>query len=280
VASGATQFSNTNISANSGSEFAQSIFPYYRAIWYMNRDGIFGLYGATPRKASDELDGIFENINFDDPITAGTVSLYNILCAAFMFTYNEPGVGERKVLAIYFNKKWFIASQGDSLEIMASSHGLNAGGTDNLIACNGTQVYELFEDEDADIDTKFMTALWDMDDFLRIKEAMRLGIEANADVSGDLSPTVDTEQFAQAPSNTFSGSFEFEWTNIAGNAFSWVNSLAQAFTWLSTGYLWFQGDVEVSGHYLGVTCEASTPQIQYSGIQLQYRLLAVSWGNN
>lgn len=274
-----TQFSNTNISANSGSEFTQTIFPYYRAIWYLNRDGVFALYGATPRKASDELDGIFQLIDFSLPITGGTVSIYNILCAAFMFTYNDPAGGPRKIIAIYFNKKWFIASQGDSLVIMASSNGLNSGGVDTLFACDGMQIFELFNDNAADIDSKVMTALWDMDDFIRIKESMRLGIEANVQGDGQLTPTVDTESFSQSPANTFSGSFAFDWLNSIGQAFSWLNSIGQQFTWLSTGYIWFQGDVETSGHYLGITSESNSPGLQYSGFQLQYRLLVANWGD-
>lgn len=282
VVGGVTQFSNTNISANSGSEFPLSIIPYYRAIWYMNRDGIFALYGATPRKASDELDGIFQRIDFSQFVSAGTVSLYNILCVAFMFTYNDPNVGARKIIAIYFNKRWFIASQGDDLSVMASSHGLNAGGTDTLFSAGGSplsSVFELFNDSTSAIDSKVQTALWDMDDFIRIKEAMRLGIEANVSGDGQITPTVDNETFSQSPQNTFSGSFAFDWFNSIGQAFSWLNSLGQQFTWLSNGYVWFQGDVETSGHYLGITSESTGAGIQYSGFQLQYRLLVANWGD-
>lgn len=279
VVGGVTQFSNTNISANSGTEFPQSIFAYYRAIWYLNRDGIFGLYGATPRKASDDLDGIFQRIDFTQPITGGTVSIYNILCASFMFTYNDPNLGARKVLACYFNKKWFIASQGESLRIMSSAHGHDADGVDSLFATDGTQIYELFNDEESDIDSMWQTALWDMDDFIREKQSMRLGIEVNVPGLGIVSPTVDTEAGSQPPAATFSGSFEFNWVNGSGVDFAWVNGVGTPFIWLAAGYQWLQGDVETYGHYLGVTCESSNAQIQYSGIQLQYRLMVANWGN-
>ncbi len=42
---------------DAGTDLPQSIISYYRSIWYMNESGIYALYGATPRKASDALDG-------------------------------------------------------------------------------------------------------------------------------------------------------------------------------------------------------------------------------
>lgn len=280
VVGGVTQFSNTNISANSGTDLAQSIFAYYRAIWYMNQDGIFGLYGATPKKASDELDGIFQNIDFTKPVTGGTVSIYNILCAAFLFTYADPVLGmSRPLMAVYFNKKWFVVSQNDDDLLMASVHGTGTAGVDRLFLTNGTAISQAFSDTAAEIDSTLSTAFWDMGDFISVKEALKLGIEANLTPGvGSISPTVDTEYGETAPESTFSAQFEFTWTNNVGDLFTWTNSLAQTFTWLASGYVWFSGGVETVGHYLGVTSASSTPQVQYSGIQLQYRALPTGWG--
>lgn len=279
VVGAARQFSNTNISASSGTDLAQSIFPYYRAIWYMNQDGIFGLYGATPRKASDDLDGIFQRIDFSQPVTGGTVSIYNILCAAFLFSYNDPDEGLRPLMAVYFNKKWYVASQGDDITIMGSVHGTGMSGVDSLFLTDGTAITRAFEDDEEEIDSRMETAFWDMGDFISVKQAEKLGVEANLVPGvGSIDPTVDTEYGATDPEGTFSTQFAFTWVNNVGDTFTWTNSLAQVFTWLASGYVWFSGGVETFGHYLGVTIDSTTPQTQYSGIQLQYRALPTGWG--
>ena len=270
-----TLFSNTNISANSGSSLPQAIFPYYRAILYMNRSGIFGLYGATPRKASDDLDGLFQQIDFTQPVTGGTVVIYNILCASFMFTYNDPVAGARKLIAIYFNKKWFVASQGNTLVGQATAH---TDGSDSLHADDGTNIYALFDNTTSNIATTLKTAFWDYGDFVREKQALKIGVElVSASNVGTIAPTVDTEATSTSPSGGFSGGFTFSWVNSGGLPFTWTNSLAQAFTWLTAGYLWYIGDVQTQGHYLGVTITSSSPQFTYTGIQLQYRMLPGGW---
>lgn len=271
----ATLFSNTNISANSGTNLAQSIFPYFRAIWYMNSTGVYGLYGATPRKASDDLDGIFENIDFSAPVTGGTVEIFQQLCASFMFTYNDPDAGARKLIAVYFNKKWFLASQNAALTRMATA---NVNAVDTMYGTDGDEFFRLFDDDEAEIDQLIVTALWDCGSFIQEKQALKLGIELDLpEGNGEIFPTVDTERASQAPGPGFNGSFAFVWYNSLGDVFSWVNSLNNIFTWFSPGYAWVFGDVETQGHYLGVTIESAAPKAVYSGIQLQYRLLPGSW---
>lgn len=278
VVAGVTQFSNTNISANSGTNLPYTVYAYYRSIWYMNQFGVFALYGATPRKVSDDLDGIFQLIDFTKSVSGGTVKIYNIICTALTFTYNDPILGARPVLAIYFNKKWFVAAQGSSVLFMATA---NVSGVDNLYSVDSSgNVYQLFSLTTVNISTKIQSALWDMGDFTRDKQCLRLGIETNLSPGvGSLVPKVDTENQSVAPQGIASGSFAFTWTNQNGIVVTWTNNVAAPFTWLAAGYVWFQGDAEITGHYLGITITSSTPAIQYSGFQLQYRELNVGWGS-
>lgn len=277
VVGGVTQFSNTNISANSGTDLPFAIFPYYRAIWYMNESGIFALYGATPRKASDDLDGIFERIDFTKPVTSGTVSLFNILCAAFLFTYNDPMIGARKLMALYFNKKWFLASQDAELTHMATS----TGSTDTLYGAGGASVYKLFADDEADIEQTIVSGFWDFADFISVKQSLRVGVEgALPATAGGIDITVDSEQGSQSPENPFASTFEFLWFNSVGAPFSWTNSIGAPFTWLISGYVWLQGGIDNYGHYLGFTLTSSTGSNIYNGFQLEYVRQPAGWGSN
>lgn len=275
VVAGATTFSNTNLVANSGSDLPATAIPYYRSIWYMNNAGIFALYGATPRKASDDLDGVFQNIDFTKPITGGTVVIYNQFCVCFCFTYNDPLLGARQLMAIYFNKKWFVASQSTDVTGIATVH----GSADMMYGTEGANVYQLFQDTSSDITQTIISRLWDFDDYISIKESIRLGVEMTLPQgTGSISATMDTERYQQAPSVPLGGSFAFTWTNSLGATFTWTNSLSATFTWLVSGYIWFQGDVEVQGHYLGFSLSSSVAQNIYQGMQIQHRKLPAGWG--
>lgn len=276
VVAGAAVFSNTNISSNSGTDLNQAIVVYYRAVWYMNRYGIFALYGATPRKASDDLDGIFPLIDFSQRVTAGTVVIFNILCAAFMFTYNDPVDGARKVIAVYFNKKWFIASQSPTLTLMATSHYQQ----DTLYAFDTAKMYKLFACSSANVTQTIKTALWDFGDFIPVKQAIRVGVEGTLPAtSGSIRMVCDSELQSQNAAVSLTGAFSFAWTNGLSQVFTWLNSLGATFTWLIGGYVWFQSDVENNGHYLGITVTSNTSQNVYNGLQMQYRKLGADWGN-
>lgn len=275
VVGGARQFSNTNIVANSGSNIPQSVVSFYRSVWYMNESGIYALYGATPRKASDALDGVFQNIDFASPITAGTVTLFNELCIAFCFTYNDPTSTTRQLLAIYYNKKWFLASQSTDVSGIASQ----AGGNNILWGSSGANVYQLFQDSATNINQTIETRLWDMEDFISIKETLNVGVEMiTPDQTGGVTVTVDTERFSVDTDVSLVGTFSFTWYNSTGALFTWTNSIGGSFTWLTSGYVWLQSNVEVQGHYLGITCESAIAGNIYEGFQLQYRRLPAGWG--
>jgi hypothetical protein len=273
---GTAIFSNTNISANSGTDLNQAIVVYYRAVWYMNRYGIFALYGSTPRKASDDLDGIFPLLDFTKPVTGGTVVIFNILCVAFMATYNDPVAGARKIIMVYFNKKWFVTSQSGSLTTMATSH----SAADALYAVDTSSIYKVFGNTTASISQKIQTALWDFGDFIPNKQSLRIGVEGTLPATaGSVTATCDTEVGSVSPSVPFAQAFSMTWYNSGGSVFSWLNSLGAGFTWLIGGYVWFQGDVETTGHYLGITVTSNTAVNVYNGLQLQYRRLPAGWGN-
>ena len=88
---GITEFTTTNVSASIGSKLKRSIFPYFRSILFLNKYGVYALVGATTTKVSDPLDGIFPEINFNEPVSGGQCLINNILCAVYNFKYNDNG---------------------------------------------------------------------------------------------------------------------------------------------------------------------------------------------
>ena len=267
-ASGITTFTNTNVSASVGSRRAGAIFAYFRSLLFMNDYGVYALVGATTTKLSDSLDGIFPLIDFTYPITGGQVLINNILCAAFNFYYNDPVQGLRPIQAVFFDKKWFITSQGTA-NLTTSVPYL---GIIYMYATSGTNLFKFYSDNLSPINTTLQSALWPMQDTIRDKQALKFGIEATLTYGGSISVTVDSEYKA---SPTYTLSNVINWINGSGATVNWLNGSSQVVTWTGGfGYALYKSDAQQYGKYLGLTVTSSTPSLTYNTLEMEYELRA------
>ena len=277
---GETVFTNTNVSASIGSGFKYAIFPYFRSMLFMNRYGIYALVGATTSKISDDIDGIFPDIDFTQPITGGQVLLNNILCACWTFTYNESVnnvVTPRKVQAIFFDRKWFFTSQGSTITRTASAV---IAGNINMYGTTGQNLIRFYNDSISGIDWEVITALWPMGDPIRDKQALKVGVEATL-TSGyaGFSCFIDSEN-QQSPAITFSNSIA--WFNNVGTNIPWINSSGSsvAIGWISNtvlgagNYYLYRSDAKMYGKYLGLTLTGTSAPFTMNGFQLEHELRA------
>lgn len=270
VVGGIAVFSNVNIQSSVATSSPFSVFPYYRAVFFASKYGFYSLYGSTPQKISDQLDSVFKLIDFTMPIYGGPVLLFNILCAAFMFTYIDPMVGARPLLAIYHNEKWFVGSQGASLKGIFAA---NVNGVPIMFGDDGTHLTQIFFDSAAAISTTIIPKLFDGGDSILDKQAMKFGIEAvNPASLVVFTVTIDSE-FGSGTALAFSGGNNFVWTNNAGAVFTWTNNVAAPFTWISAGFSRQMQDVTSSparGKYFSATLTSLTPAYQLSQMAWQY----------
>jgi hypothetical protein len=266
VVSGITLFSNVNIQSSVGSNFPLSVFPYYRAVFFASKYGFFSLYGSTPQKISDELDGIFQAIDLTQPIYGGAVLLYNILCAGFMFTYIDPVLGSRPLLAIYHNKKWFVASQGAA---MAGIIAANVNGFPIMFADDGTNIFQLFSSVTLPISTTIKTKLFDFGDSLVDKQALKFGIEVvQPAVPLSFNVTIDSEFTSNV--FTFTDSNILTWLNDSGQPVSWLNTSSAVVLWLESGFQREMQDVTNYGKYFGATLTSVNPAYQLANLMMQF----------
>lgn len=273
VVSGATVFSNTNISASVGTDFQDSIGPYYRGLWFANTYGVYALYGSTTQKMSDDLDGIFPlllNLPGGTEISAGTVVIFEILCLAFLLKYNDPTLGARALLAVFFNKKWYLGSQGSSLVTMNTAV---IAGQPTLYATDGAKLYKMFGDATVPVSQKIVTKLWDMGHPMDAKQAIKFGLELlNPRTLQTIAGSIDTEYL--------NGSFQFylnnanvvQWVNNSGQVVLWNNNSNAIVNWSSTGYAFLPIDVQTAGRYLGITMASTSVGALYEGMHMQYEV--------
>jgi len=269
TSTGTTLFTNTNVSASVGSKLKYAVFPYFRSVLFMNNYGVYALVGSTTSKLSDQLDGIFPYIDFTRPVTGGQVLLNNILCAAFNFYLNSSfplATPSRYVQAVFFEKKWFITSQG-ALTYTTSAP---VGGVINMYGVTGTDLYRLYGDATANVSSEIQTSLSPMKDPIRTKQALKLGIEATLTQSATLNVTVDSE-YGSSPTYTLTNNVT--WYNNLGATIPWVNNSSTVILWVvSNGYALYKSDAQQYGKYLGMTITSTDPAFVLNTIEFEHEL--------
>jgi hypothetical protein len=267
TSTGATLFTNTNVSASVGSKRPYAIFPYFRSVLFMNDYGMYALVGSTTSKISDQLDGIFPNIDFTLPVTAGQVLLNNILCAAFNFTYKDPSSGPRQIQAVFFDKKWFLTSQG-ALDFVTSAP---VGGLITLYGTAGSALYKLYSDSSASINSKIQTALSPLKDPIRTKQALKFGVEATINYGATFNITVDSETGSSPVYSLANGTAT--WVNNLNNPVDWLNDSSSIIQWLqASGYFLYKSDAQQYGKYLGLTMTSSDPNFSVNTFEMEHEL--------
>ena len=263
---GLTLFTNTNVSASVGTKRAFAVFPYFRSVLFMNDYGMYALVGSTTSKISDQLDGIFPYIDFTLPVTGGQVLLNSILCAAFSFTYNDPLSSPRQIQCVFFDKKWFVTSQG-SIDYVTS---VPVGGVISLYGVDGKDLYKMYASTTASINSTIRTALMPMGDPIRTKQALKFGIEATLTQPASFNVTVDSES-GSSPVYTLNNNVT--WVNIVGTTIPWVNNSSATIAWTTaSGYALYKSDAQQYGKYLGLTMTSSDPAFVVNTIEFEHEL--------
>ena len=267
TALGTTIFTNTNVSASVGTRLRYAIFPFFRSVLFMNEYGAYALVGSTTSKISDQLDGIFPDIDFSTTqITGGQVLLNNILCAAFNIRYNDNGT-YRYIQAVFFEKKWFFSNQNTAMKFITS---IPTGGKIDMYGTTGTDLLQLYANSTTEIPSMIQTALMPMTDPIRTKQALKIGIEATITNGAILSTTIDSETSSSPPYTL--GNF-VSWVNNFGSVIPWINNSLASISWIGgQGYVLYKTDAQQWGKYLGMTINSNTTGMVIHGFDYEHEL--------
>ena len=268
---GATLYTNTNISASVGSDLPYAMMPYFRSIVFMNRYGMYALVGSTTSKISDALDGLFPYIDFTKAVSAGQVLIYNILCACFNFYYTgtsgTQGAGQY-IQAIFFDKKWFFTYQNAIIDIAS----IPISGTATLYGTTGSDLQVLYQSNSASLPSKVVTALYSFGNVIRDKQALKWGVEAilGAASGNNLNVVTDSES-ASSPSQAVSNFTLVNWINNSAVVVPWVNNSIQTVNWGNpiTGYYLYRYDAPMWGKYIGLTITSTNPNYTIAGMSFE-----------
>lgn len=265
---GTTLFTNTNVSASIGTQLPYAIFPFFRSVLFMNNYGVYALVGSTTTKLSDAIDGIVEFIDYNYPVTGGQVLLQNALCAVFNFRYTGDSAG-RFIQAVFFEKKWFVTSQGALKHVSATPK----DGQALIYGTTGTDLYKLYSNTTTTIATTASTALHPMGDPIRDKQALKIAIEATSSANNTFSCTVTVDSENRS-SPVYTLTSLIPWISTSGATIPWTSSSGATIGWSSTGYNLFKTDAQQYGKYLGMTVQSTSPGYTINGFEYEHELRA------
>jgi hypothetical protein len=205
-------------------------------------------------------------------VTAGQALLNNILCAVFNFYVNSscpfgPG-GARYIQAVFFDKKWFVTSQAQPINYLTSTPVLgkvNLYGTDT-----NNKLNQFYANSTTSISSYIQTALQDMGDPIRTKQALKFAVETTLSQSGSFNITVDSES---GSSPTYTLSNDLVWYNNSGQTVEWTNNSSVVIPWLfETGYYLFKSDAQQYGKYLGLTMTSNNAAFIVNTFEFEHEL--------
>lgn len=273
VSGGVTSFTRNNVTASIGSNLPFSVFPYYRSVMFANAAGFYGLFGASPQKLSSDIDKIIQAIDFTLPVSGAQGFINNILCAAFLFTFNDtftPSAGARKILAILQDQKWWVAAQGTGLKYLVF---LPISGAATLFGWDTNNLYQLFNSATGAINSRIQTKLWDGGEPILDKQILRGAIGVTYTGGGQtITAMTDTENGSQSLV-VVGATSTVTWTNSTAGIVQWQNSLSQNVNWTVTGYVLSVGASTSGGHskYMGLTVTSSSNGLNYNLFGLEYK---------
>jgi len=213
---------------------------------------------------------MFPNIDFvTEEVTAGQVLLNNILCAAFNFRYHDTTFTNsyRYIQAVFFEKKWFITSQGNDMKYTTS---VPVSGIINMYGVRGRDLYRLYQDSTSAITSRIQTALNPMGDPIRTKQALKFAVEATTTTGVEIAVTVDSEQGSSPP--YVLGNY-VTWYNSSSNIIPWINNSSTVISWIGgTGYELYKSDAQQWGKYLGLTQTSNSAGFVVNTFEFEHEL--------
>lgn len=266
-----TTFSNTNIVANVGSIFPSSVASFFRTFLFQTPYGVYAIVGPTPQKLSEDLDGLYQEIDFTafgaDP-PAAVFSLNNIFVWAVLARVSDPIVGVRNRLLCFSRGTWFTAWQpgpaGETTWITA----LVQDGVPTVWGTDGTNIYPLF-DGATGVHT-ISTKLWDFGAFTTRKQLLRTALEFVSDDAVTTTITIDNETgVGVVPTMTPTSRNVLIWTGLGAAVITWTGAAAAVITWTGAGFFSAKGATNAQGIYLGETLTGTSSPFTLDAIAME-----------
>lgn len=267
---GVTTFNNTNVDAQIGTAWRDSVVAFGRAIVFANPNGVYALYGGAAEKVSDALDGLFAKASFNTggggvTPTASVATIFGIRIYMLLFTTIDPFTNSaRNILAMWDGQKWFCATQSVILTLVSPEE------IDSLLTAwgsDGDHLFKMFQTASASLRKTFQTKLSATGGVHIIKQALRgyVAAENNASAQAMLNLSIDNEA-GIGPSNSVNISQFLRFIGSGPIQFKGAGGANLNFT---AGGLQITGfGTSVYGKMLGWTCTTTSSDVTMLSITM------------
>lgn len=258
-----TLFTILTLASDVGTSYPMTIQSYNRIVLFANKNGIYGIFGATIQKISDDLDGIFQLVDFSTVLPSSALNDFHvnlpntgggsIHCYLLLARYNDPVQGARNILLCYQSPKWFVVSQGSLIAIAAVPRLLSTQW--ETFGSSGTDVTQLLQNGSVGVNIKLQTALSAHGHMLMAKQPLIGGVAVTTLTAQNVMFSVDSENGSNA--YTLSASSVVTWINNVSAVVQWQNNSLQNVNFLAGGFRFPYTSIEGYGKFLGGTVTAS-----------------------
>ena len=189
-----TTFSFQNSDPQTGSPWRDTLQDFGNTILFANQIGVWGVYGGSVRRVSEQLDDLFFSatalLTPSTPMSSAIANLFGKKVYVLLVPIIDPFSGlQRTVLLLWDDKRWFVAQQSKALTFVGTvevSSQIAAWGTD------GSGLFPLFSSPSATT-KKLVTKLYGASQPYMVKKSHSIYIEAQ-----DLSSAQSGVTFLQA----------------------------------------------------------------------------------
>ncbi len=270
VSGSVTIFNIVTLSSDQGTTFPRAIASYNRLILFANKVGVYAILGASVEKVSDQMDGIFSNLDYSQPLQTAVQDLHTSLHTFLLLArYRDPAKGvTRSLIMCFYKNRWFVASQGNNLTSMTTAP---INGVIDTFASSGSDVTQIFQ-ANTPVSVLLQTALSDNNSPYMGKRALRCAISIFSTVFATVTVAIDTEN-GSIPQN-FSTGIPVQWVNNANQPVQWQNNALQNVNWVTAGFLYQRLPAAGTGIFLGMSL-SGTFTGTLNGLVLEYQDAAV-----
>lgn len=265
-----TLFTLVTLSSDQGTIFQGTVISFDRTLFFANTVGVYTVFGSSVQKISDDMDGVFQAIDFTQQPVAAVNDINNIHTYLLLVRYKDPLTGTRSIILAQSNLKWFVISQGNSLKYIATCI---INGVTETFATSGNDITQLLEDPTTPIAITLRTALSPHQKPFMGKNSLRVAVaQLSAATDNNFNLLIESEKDSNSVSYTPQGNI-INFTNSAGQIIQFQNSLGQnIYFFTSNSFTYFmKKPPNVQGIYLGMTLTGMATNFSLNTMILEYK---------
>jgi len=273
VSSSITLFTPLTLASDIGTTFPLTIQSYNRLVLFANKAGVYGIFGASIKKISDDLDGIFQLIDFTLPMSSSINDLHQTLTSGgsihvymLLVSYVDPVQGTRPIILTFQDNQWFIITQG-ALKNICSIFLKTAQQWDTF-GSSGADVTQLAQQPGANVAVLFKTALSSHKKPLGGKRLIRGGAAVTSQTAQTFTLLVETENTAD--SHALQAVAAVNWVNNSQQMIQWQNNSLQNINWITGGFRFPYTQAYGEGKVIGATLSGSLMNFSLNQMAFEY----------